>query len=312
METEWAIDISDLAHTYTQGARNTMALQGVNLRVRRNEIFALLGPNGAGKTTLLSALEGLLQPARGTVRIAGQPVAAGKRLLGIQLQRTALLENLTARELIELYAGLYCMYLSRAQIDGLLAQFDLREQADKLTRRMSGGQQQRLALALALANDPQIVLLDEPTESLDPHARRTIWVIIRQLREQGRTVLFTTHQMDEAEALCDRVAILDRGQLVACDTPARLVAGLGAYPVLKATVELPVERVRELTGVLRADYSGANLEIETAQPQDTLAALYGLAAAQGRIVNDVALRQPNLDDGYLKLTGKPLAAVSTL
>jgi ABC-2 type transport system ATP-binding protein len=310
METEWAIDISDLAHTYTQGSRKTAALRGVNLRVRRNEIFALLGPNGAGKTTLLSALEGLLQPARGTVRIAGLPVDAGKRLLGIQLQRTALLENLTARELIELYAGLYGVYLSRAQIDALLAQFDLREQADKLTRRMSGGQQQRLALALAVANNPQIVLLDEPTESLDPHARRAIWSIIRHLREQGRTVLFTTHQMEEAEALCERVAILDRGQLVACDTPARLVNGLGAHPVLRAAVELPIDRVRGLTGVLRAGYNGANLEIETAQLQDTLAALYGLATAHGRIVNDVAVRQPNLEDVYLKLTGKPLAAAA--
>lgn len=310
METEWAIDISDLAHTYTQGARHTVALQGIDLRVRRNEIFALLGPNGAGKTTLLSSLEGLLHPARGAVRIGGLPVDAGKHLLGIQLQRTALLENLTARELIELYAGLYGVYLNRAQIDALLVQFDLREQADKLTRRMSGGQQQRLALALAVANNPQIVLLDEPTESLDPHARRAIWGIIRQLREQGRTVLFTTHQMEEAEALCDRVAILDRGQLVACDTPARLVAGLGAHPVLKATVELPLAQVRGLSGVLRADYSGANLEIETAQPQDTLAGLYGLAAAQGRTVNDVALRQPNLEDVYLKLTGKPLAAAA--
>jgi ABC-2 type transport system ATP-binding protein len=310
METEWAIDITGLAHTYTQGARNTVALRGVDLRVRRNEIFALLGPNGAGKTTLLSALEGLLEPDRGTVRVAGLPVDAGKHLLGVQLQRTSLLENLSARELIELYAGLYGVYLSRAQIDALLAQFDLREQADKLTRRMSGGQQQRLALALAVANDPQIVLLDEPTESLDPHARRAIWAIIRRLREQGRTVLFTTHQMEEAEALCDRVAILDRGQLVACDTPAQLVAGLGTHPVLKATVELPIEQVRGLAGVLRAVYSGAHLEIETAQPQDTLAALYGLAASKGRIVNDVALRQPNLEDVYLKLTATPMAAVA--
>ncbi len=310
METDWAIDISDLAHTYTQGSRSTAALQGVDLRVRRGEIFALLGPNGAGKTTLLSAIEGLLKPTRGHVRIAGQSAENARRLLGIQLQRTSLLENLTARELIELHAGLYGVYLRRAQVDALLAQFDLREQAGKLTRRMSGGQQQRLALALAMANNPQIVLLDEPTESLDPHARRNIWGIIRQLREQGRTVLFTSHQMEEAEALCDRVAILDHGQRVACGTPAQLVAGLGAHPVLKAMIELPIERVRGLTGVLRANYSGANLEIETAQPQETLAALYGLAAAQGRTVYEVALRQPNLEDVYLKLTGKPLAAAS--
>ncbi len=300
------IDIQNVTAAY--GA--VRALNGVSLTIARGEIFGLLGPNGAGKSTLLACLEGLHRPTGGAVRVGEWDVqthpAAAKRQLGIQLQKTALLDDLTVAELVEVYAALYEIYLTPAQIAALLAQFDLAAHKDKLSRRLSGGQQQRLALALAIAHAPDIVLLDEPTSALDPHARRAVWDIIRQMHDAGRTIVITTHAIEEAEALCGRVAIIDHGQIVACGTPAALIANLQAPAVLKATIELPLEQVRDLPGVSNARYSGAHLEMETAQPQSTLTALHDLAARSGRSIRDVMLRQPNLEDVFLKLTGRAL------
>ena len=287
------------------------ALKGVSLTVEKGEIFGLLGPNGAGKTTLLACVEGLHKPKQGSVHVAGINVqtdtAATKRQLGIQLQRTALMDDLTVAELVEVYAALYEVYLTSGQINDLLARFDLVEKRNVLARRLSGGQQQRLALAVSIANDPQIVLLDEPTSALDPHARRAVWDIIRQLHNEGRTVVLTTHAMEEAEALCGRIAIIDRGQIVACDTPAALIANLQLNSMLKATVELPLDQVRSLPNVSNARYTGHHLEMETAKPEVTLTALHELAARSGRSIREVMLRQPNLEDVFLKLTGRALS-----
>jgi ABC-2 type transport system ATP-binding protein len=306
-----AIDVRAVSAHYNSGNRRVDALREVSLHVRRGEIFGLLGPNGAGKTTLLSCIQGLHVPTAGSVCVAGidvtQHPARVKRMLGVQLQRTALIDELKATELIEAYAALYDVYLSRAQIDALLKRFDLTDQAGKMAKQMSGGQQQRLSLAIAVSTDPDIVLLDEPTEALDPGARRGVWAMIRAFKEQGRTVVLTTHSMDEAESLCGRVAIMDRGRIVACDSPHQLIAGLGIRPVLKATIELPLEQVRPLAGAMAARYTGEHLEIETQQPVATLNALYDLAGRQGRVLRDIAIRQPNLEDVYLKLTGNVLS-----
>ena len=287
------------------------ALKGVSLTVEKGEIFGLLGPNGAGKTTLLACVEGLHKPTQGSVHVGGlnvqTDIAATKRQLGIQLQRTALMDDLTVAELVEVYAALYEVYLTSGQINDLLARFDLVEKRNTLARRLSGGQQQRLALAVAIANDPQIILLDEPTSALDPHARRAVWDIVRQSHDEGRTVVLTTHAMEEAEALCGRIAIIDRGQIVACDTPAALIANLQLNSMLKATVELPLDQVRSLPDVSNARYTGQHLEVETARPEVTLTALHELAARSGRSIRDVMLRQPNLEDVFLKLTGHALA-----
>ena len=304
------IHLTNVHAAYQRGRNRVVALDGVDLAVRRGEIFGLLGPNGAGKTTLLSIIEGLLRPESGQAFVDGIDALAdpneAKRRLGIQLQRSALLDDLTAAELVRLYAALYEVELSAAQASELLARFGLADKAGTFARRLSGGQQQRLALALAVANDPQIVLLDEPTAALDPRARRDVWEMIRRLHEEGRTIVLTTHAMEEAEALCSRVAIIDAGRIVACDTPAALVAGLGAHPMLKAALELPLEAVRPLPGVRAVRYSGQHLEVETAAPQDTLAALQRLAADRGRLVGEVTVRPPNLEDVFLKLTGKNL------
>jgi ABC-2 type transport system ATP-binding protein len=301
------IDIKDLSAAYG----SVRALNRINLTVEKGEIFGLLGPNGAGKTTLLACMEGLHKPKGGEVHLAGMDVqtntAATKRQLGIQLQKTALLDDLTVAELVEVYAALYEVYLTAGQIDQLLERFDLAEKRNTLARRLSGGQQQRLALAVAIANDPQIVLLDEPTSALDPHARRAVWDIVRHLHEEGRTLVITTHAMEEAEALCSRIAIIDRGEVVACDTPGGLIASLQLNSMLKATVELPLDQVRTLPSVSNARYTGQHLEVETARPELTLTALHELAARSGRSIRDVMLRQPNLEDVFLKLTGHALA-----
>ncbi|MCC7360779.1 MAG: ABC transporter ATP-binding protein [Anaerolineales bacterium] len=309
-----SLEISGVTAGYGHG--RPPALREVSLSVQPGEIFGLLGPNGAGKSTLLACVEGLHRPSAGTVTVGGLDVQrrpeAAKRLLGIQLQKTALLDDLTVGELLEVYAALYEVYLTPAQTDEFLARFGLREHRRALARRLSGGQQQRLALALAVANDPQIVLLDEPTSALDPHARRAVWDNIRRMHDEGRTIVLTTHAMEEAEALCGRVAIIDQGRIVACDTPAQLVAGLGAHPVLKAAIELPLAEARALPGVRAAHYAGQHLELETAEPQATLAALQAYAAQTGRGLSDVRLRQPNLEDVFLALTGRALAAAAAL
>ncbi len=307
MSQQSMIDVKNLTATYG----SLTALNGVSLTVAKGEIFGLLGPNGAGKTTLLANVEGLHKPKQGEVQVGGINVqtdsAATKRQLGIQLQKTALLDDLTVAELVEVYAALYEVYLTSKEIDALLARFDLVEKRNTLARRLSGGQQQRLALAVAIANDPQIVLLDEPTSALDPHARRAVWDIVRQLHDEGRTIVLTTHAMEEAEALCGRIAIIDHGQIVACDTPSALIANLKLNSMLKATVELPLDQVRALPEVSAARYTGQHLEVETARPEVTLTALHELAARSGRSISDVMLRQPNLEDVFLKLTGRELA-----
>ena len=299
------------AQNLTAAYGSTTALKGVSLSVEKGEIFGLLGPNGAGKSTLLACVEGLHKPTQGSVHVGGINVqvdsTATKRQLGIQLQRTALMDDLTVAELVEVYAALYEVYLTSNQINDLLTRFDLIEKRNTLARRLSGGQQQRLALAVAISNDPQIVLLDEPTSALDPHARRAVWDIVRQLHDEGRTIVLTTHAMEEAEALCGRIAIIDHGQIIACDTPAALIANLQLNSMLKATVELPLDQVRSLPDVSNARYTGQHLEVETARPEVTLTALHELAARSGRSIRDVMLRQPNLEDVFLKLTGHVLA-----
>jgi ABC-2 type transport system ATP-binding protein len=309
--TEPILQLTDLHVTYQRGRERVAALDGASLHVERGEIFGLLGPNGAGKTTLLSVVEGLHRPESGAAKLDGIDILAdpqaAKSRLGVQLQRSALLDDLTAVELVRLYAALYDVRLSRADAEALLAQFDLAGEANAYARRLSGGQQQRLALAVAVANDPRVVLLDEPTSALDPRARRVVWEMIRRLHADGRTIILTTHSMEEAEALCSRVAIIDQGRIVACDTPAALVSHVGVLPVVKATLELPLDHVAPLPGVRAARYTGAYLEVETAEPQLTLAALQRLATDHGRLPGEMTVRSPNLEDVFLKLTGRALS-----
>jgi ABC-2 type transport system ATP-binding protein len=218
-----ALQVEDLRVRY--GPK--VAVDGVSLEINEGEIFGLLGPNGAGKTSTLSAIEGLVRPDSGTIRIgdvdARANPAAAKARMGVQLQSTSFQSDLTIRELVRLYAGLYGVSLTRTGIDDLLANVHLGEEASKRFSQLSGGQQKRVSLVIATIHSPPLVLLDEPTAGLDPQARRQLWDRIERLRDIGRSILLTTHSMEEAQAVCHRVAIIDNGKLITVDTPAGLI-----------------------------------------------------------------------------------------
>ena len=219
-----ALEVSDLRVTYGP----TDAVQGVSFSVVEGEIFGLLGPNGAGKTSTLSAIEGLVRPASGSINVDGidaraRPGAARARI-GVQLQSTSFQKELTIRELVRLYSGLYGTSRSKSAADEHLAAVHLDEEAGKRFGQLSGGQQKRLALLIATVHDPSLLLLDEPTAGLDPQSRRQLWERIEHMRQIGRSVLLTTHSMEEAQSVCDRVAIIDHGKIVSLDTPAGLIA----------------------------------------------------------------------------------------
>jgi len=205
-----------------------VAVDGIDLEVREGEIYGLLGPNGAGKTSALSAIEGLLRPAAGEIVIGeidarAHPLQA-KAQLGVQLQATSFHSSLTLVEIVRLYAGLYGVTLSSAQIRERLGEINLQNEASKRFRELSGGQQQRFSLLIATIHDPALVLLDEPTAGLDPQGRRQLWDRIERFRKEGRSILLTTHSMEEAQAVCDRVAIMDHGKILTVGTPAALIA----------------------------------------------------------------------------------------
>ena len=218
--------------------RTHMIVHGVSFAVYGGEIFGLLGPNGAGKTTTLSAIEGLLQPRAGKITVAGidttKDLRTAKANLGIQLQSTSFQEELNVGEIIRLYAGLYGVVLSNSQLNEALAAANLAEHKHKRAAQLSGGQKQRLALCIATLHQPPLVLLDEPTTGLDPQSRRSLWEHIETMRDAGHAILLTTHSMEEAEAICDRIAIMDHGKILAMDTPSNLIATYQNYPAVRA------------------------------------------------------------------------------
>jgi ABC-2 type transport system ATP-binding protein len=203
------------------------AVRNVSLHVQPGEIFGLLGPNGAGKTSTLSAIEGLLKPDSGNITVAGYSIRDQLRYaracMGIQLQATSFQPELTVSEIIQLYAGIYGVDLSQEMLDGILSNIKLREAAAKRYGQLSGGQQQRVSLVIATIHNPPLVLLDEPTTGLDPQSRRQLWERIESMRDKGHAILLTTHSMEEAESVCDRIAIIDHGKIITSDTPAAII-----------------------------------------------------------------------------------------
>jgi ABC-2 type transport system ATP-binding protein len=215
-----------------------VAVDGVIFDIRSSEIFGLLGPNGAGKTTTLSAIEGLRQPRSGSVLLNGVDIvrqpALAKAQMGVQLQTTGFQSELTVRQVARLYAGLYGVTISEADLDRALADIGLGGELDRTTKQISGGQQQRLSLFVAVIHDPTLLLLDEPTTGLDPQSRRHLWARIERIRAEGGSIVLTTHSMEEAQAVCDRVAIIDHGRILAIDTPADLIAQHRDDPLVRA------------------------------------------------------------------------------
>jgi len=301
------IDIQELSVSY--GA--VKAVRNISLQVRSGEIFGIVGPNGAGKTTTLSTIEGLIKPDHGTVRVMGLDVRERtddvQRKLGISLQTTAFFDNLKLWELVRLYASMYEVFLSKAQIITMLARFELAEKADALTSQLSGGQQQRMALVLAVCNDPQIVILDEPTTGLDPQARRAVWEIVRELRGEGRTVLLTTHYMEEAQELCSRIAIIDRGEVIALDTPGGLINSLKADNLISTSVHFPEGEVQDIPGVTSVRWDGGRLLVSSSDAQETTFGLQKLAFEHHQVLTDLTVKQPDLEDVFIALTGRKVA-----
>ncbi len=287
------------------------AVDGTDLVVGDGEIFGILGPNGAGKTNTLEMIEGLRTPDAGTIRVAGLDAvrqgAAVRRIIGVQLQTTALFDYLSAGELVTLFADLYGMPGAADRTGDLLRLVDLEEKHDARVNQMSGGQQQRLSIALALVNEPRVVFLDEPTTGLDPQARRAMWAAIRDINAGGTTVVLTTHYMEEAETLCDRIAIMDRGRIIALDTPDALVRGLDMAATIRARIaggDLPEPEVRALPAVTEVHRVGEATHLQTTDVQASLVALLALTTRAGVTFDDLTTSRANLEDVFLTLTGR--------
>jgi ABC-2 type transport system ATP-binding protein len=296
------IEVSTCRKTY--GA--LVALDDVSFDVVDGEIFGLIGPNGAGKTTTMECVEGLRKPDRGRIAVLGmdpfRDVYALQQRIGVQLQQAQLQKRITVREAVDFWASLY----RRPRRDGerLLDQLGLADKRDAWFMTLSGGQKQRLFIALALINDPDVVFLDELTTGLDPQARRTIWDLVRDIRARGKTVLLTTHLMEEAERLCDRVAIIEHGRIIDIDTPDRLVARHCPERTVIVTTDDPSaeRRFRELPPVQSVTRSGARLTI-AGRGDDLVAAVIDCVSTHRIRVSDFRTLLPNLEDVFLRLTG---------
>ena len=323
------IQCIDLRKTY-EGKVD--AVRGISLRIEAGQCFGLLGPNGAGKTTTIEILEGLLAPTSGEVRIFGHSWQDNPRQLrewiGISLQETRLSEKLNVRETIELFASFYSEPRASAEV---LEELELTEKADAWVGKLSGGQKQRLAVATALVGNPRILFLDEPTTGLDPQSRRQLWDIIRVFQKKGGTVLLTTHYMDEAERLCDRLAIVDHGKIIAEGAPADLIDRLGGHHVVEFQVSKDSAKVKTLTktggngSVGDPDNHGDDLErwqtlpsvesvrrddsticLSVREPHLTIPALLDVVTREGHHLAHLSTRQASLEDVFVQLTGRHL------
>ncbi len=284
-----------------------VAVDDISFEVGGGEIFGMVGPNGAGKTSTVECIEGLREHNAGTVRVLGYDPHADRYALrphiGVQLQESALQDRLRVWEALDLYAALYPRSIDQAE---LLELVGLAEKRNTRFAKLSGGQKQRLFIALALVHDPEVVFLDELTTGLDPQARRTMWETVRKLRERGKTIFLITHSMEEAEWLCDRVAIIDHGRLVALDTPEHLINDLGAQSQVIFTVEgtPDLAPLRALPEVSTAQLVEDRVILFGSNGSDTLlSSVVQALPASGLRYHDIHTRRPTLDDVFLKSTG---------
>jgi ABC-2 type transport system ATP-binding protein len=288
---------------------NLTAVDGISFSVEEGEVFGVLGPNGAGKTTTVEIIEGLRRPDSGDVRVCGidalrEPQRI-KELIGVQLQTTSLYDQIRVKEVIDLFGGYYRQAVPTAT---LLDEVSLADKANGYVSKLSGGQRQRLALALALVNDPIVLFLDEPTTGLDPQARRSVWTTVTGLRQKGKTIILTTHYMEEAEELCQRVAIMDHGRIIALDTPSALIAGAG----LDSRIEIdgPSQRLRSLLSEadlpVRLTQDGDTVSLHTNKVSHVLKEVARLAAEHDVDLGSISVRKATLEDVFLTLTGRQL------
>nr|WP_241494401.1 ATP-binding cassette domain-containing protein [Bacillus coahuilensis] len=285
------------------------AVKGIHFQVYTGEIFGLLGPNGAGKTTTIEMLVGLRKPDGGTATLSGYDVQTQvnqvKEVIGVQLQSTSLFELLKVEEILHLYAS---FYPSHIDINKLIEDMLLTEKRNARIKGLSGGQKQRLAIALALIHNPHIVFLDEPTTGLDPQARRTLWDIVKRLKEQGKTVLLSTHYMDEAHVLCDRIGIMDQGELIALDTPTNLVKTLQSSSTVEfnLTNRQAEEWFTGMDGVEEVRIKDRFVQLYTDDIQRTLTSLINKSTEENVKIEDLQTRQATLEDVFIHMTGRRL------
>jgi ABC-2 type transport system ATP-binding protein len=304
-EAEVMVDVRKLVKRYQQKT----VVKGISFGIRRGEIFGVLGPNGAGKSTTLEMIEGIRTPDDGTAIIGGLDIRKQKRavqrIIGVQLQSTTLFPELTVRETIQFFGSIYPKALDTKY---LLELVRLEEKAKAYPQDLSGGQRQRLAMGLALVNDPQVVFLDEPTAGLDPQSRRMLWDTVLALRERGKTILITTHYMDEAQTLCDRIAIMDDGQIIALDTAAGLIARLGAQAAIDCFLDgqASASEISALPQVTKVREANGRFVLQTSQMEPTLMALLDYATRHNITLTDLQIRTPTLEDVFLDLTGHEL------
>jgi ABC-2 type transport system ATP-binding protein len=297
------VDVRNLVKSYN----HKTVVNDVSFTVKQGEIFGVLGPNGAGKSTTLEMIEGIRTPDSGSALLAGLDIRRQKRavqrIIGVQLQATTLFPELTLLETLRFFSSLYPQGMDPKQ---LLSGVRREEKAKDHPQNLSGGQRQRLALALV--NDPKVIFLDEPTAGLDPQSRRMVWHIVLKLREQGKTILITTHYMDEAQVLCDRIAIMDGGQIIALATSAGLIIRLGAQATINCRLDgkATSSDIRELAGVSGVRNANERFMIYTTQMQPTSEALLGYATLRSIPMTDLQVRTPSLEDVFLDLTGREL------
>jgi ABC-2 type transport system ATP-binding protein len=303
-----AIRCTNLFKRY-DGRPPVEAVRGLHLTVESSECFGLLGPNGAGKTTTIEILEGLSRATSGEVEVFGmrwgRDDVAIKERLGISLQETRLSEKLQVRETVTLFRSFYRRGL---EPDEVIRRVSLEEKATSRVGKLSGGQRQRLAVACALVGDPDLLLLDEPTTGLDPQSRRQLWELIRHFRTAGRTVLLTTHYMDEAERLCDRVAVIDHGKVIALGTPRELIAELGGEHVIEFTMETAIEAgaLNDLPSVRAVRQEGEHCILSVSEPHVALPALLERLRQRGHELAGLSTRHASLEDVFVTLTGRHL------
>ncbi|PZD94712.1 ABC transporter ATP-binding protein [Paenibacillus sambharensis] len=317
-EAEAIIEVRGLTKRYG----GDTVVKGIDFDVKRGEIFGLLGPNGAGKTTTMEMIEGLRRPDDGYARVAGydtrSQLAKVKEVIGVQLQATSLFDLLTVREITRMYASFY--NTPTVPIEPLLESMILGDKLNGRVKHLSGGQKQRLAIALAIVHSPQVVFLDEPTTGLDPQARRTLWDIVLRLRDEGKTIVLSTHYMDEARILADRICLMDQGKIVALDTPANLISSLASESAIEfrlpagdhaagadhPSAERLAERLETIDGVRRIEFRKESWVLYTDALQRSLTGLIAFAEQEGLALTDLQTRTATLEDVFIQMTGRSL------
>ena len=297
------VEVSDLCKTYGE----IRAVDHVSFTVGQGEVFGMLGPNGAGKTTTVEIIEGLRTADSGQVTVLGMDVRKNlrrvKARIGVQLQTTSLFPRLSVVEVLDLFGSFFPKAVASAE---LIETLGLEESRKTLCNNLSGGQQQRLSVALALVNDPDMLFLDEPTTGLDPQARHGLWEIIERSRGQGKTILLTTHYMEEAERLCDRVAVIDHGQIIALDRPETLIRQHFKEQAIEfqAPDHVSIDALERLPGVTRALAEDGRITLYTRSVSEAIAALMQFAERHSLALAGLYVRRATLEDVFLKLTGR--------